>query len=249
MRELFITFLYQPIFNLFVGLYDVIPDVGIVILIITVAIKLALHPLSTKSIKAQRAMQALQPKMKAIKEQYKDDKQAQAKETMKLYGEHKVSPLSSCLPILVQLPVFIALYYVLRDGLTADSFELLYSFVPNPGSINPISLGLFDLSQTSVVLAVLAAGTQFFQAKLMQTKRAPKEAGTGGKDEDMSAMMSKQMMYFMPIITLFIGLTFPGGLTLYWFLSTLFMLLQQLWIMRGEKQEDGKGIVEGELVE
>jgi len=249
MTHVFEVLLYQPIFNLFVALYDIIPDIGVIILVITLLIKLALHPLTNKSIKAQKEMQELQPKLELLKKEHKGDQQRIAKETMKLYSEHKVSPLGSCLPMLIQLPVFIALYYVLRDLFAATRFELLYSFVPNPETISPISLGLFDLSQKSIVLAVLAAGTQFLQARMMQAQRPPKEAGVAGKDESMASMMNRQMLYFMPIMTLLIGLSFPGGLTLYWFLSTLFMLLQQMWIFRHEKPKDGKAIVEGKLVE
>lgn len=233
---------------MFVGLYNIIPDVGVVIFIITVAIKLLLHPLMTKSIKAQKALQELQPRLEELKKEHKGDQQRMAQETMKLYGEHKVSPLGSCLPMLIQLPIFFALYYVLRDTFTVAKFELLYTFIPNPEVINPISLGLFDLSQRSIVLAALAAGTQFLQARMMQSRRPPKEAGKGGKDESMASMMNKQMLYFMPVLTLMIGLSFPGGLTLYWFLSTLFMLLQQMWLFRDDKPVDGTGVVEGTLV-
>lgn len=249
MVQLFETLLYQPIFNLFVGLYDIVPDIGVIILIITLIIKLALHPLTHKSIKAQKEMQELQPKLEKIKKEHKGDQQKIAQETMALYKEHKINPLGSCLPMLIQLPVFIALYYVLQGLFDGFRVELLYTFVPNPESINPVSLGLFDLSERSVVLAVLAAVTQYFSAKLMQAKRAPKAAGEAGKDESMASMMNKQMLYFMPVMTLFIGLSFPGGLTLYWFLSTLFMLLQQLWIFKKDRPEDGKGVVEGTLVE
>lgn len=248
MAGLFETFLYQPIFNIFVGLYNVVPDVGVVIFVITLVIKLALHPMMTKSLKAQKALQELQPQLEKIKKEHKGDQQRMAQETMKIYSENKVSPFGSCLPMLIQLPIFIALYYMLRDTFMSPKFELLYTFIPNPEVINPISLGIFDLSQRSIVLAVLAALTQYFSAKLMQTKRAPKEAGEGGKDESMAAMMNKQMLYFMPFLTLIIGLSFPGGLTLYWFLSTLFMFLQQLWLFKKDKPEDGKGVVEGELV-
>jgi len=249
MTAFFTTILYQPIFNLFVFLYDFIPDMGIIILIVTVAIKLALHPLTTKSIKAQKDLQEMQPKLEALKKEFKGDQQRIAQETMKLYSEHKVNPLGSCLPMLIQLQVFFALYYVLRGLFGEIRFDLLYSFVARPENISPISLGLFDLSQKSIVLAVLAAGTQFFQARMMQSRKAPKEAGEGGKDESMTSMMNKQMLYFLPIMTLFIGMSFPGGLTLYWFLSTLFMLLQQMWIFKKHgKPEDGKGVIEGKII-
>ncbi|PIZ95598.1 MAG: hypothetical protein COX81_00490 [Candidatus Magasanikbacteria bacterium CG_4_10_14_0_2_um_filter_37_12] len=248
MQALFQTILYQPIFNVFVGLYNLIPDVGITIFILTVVIKMALFPMTNKSIKAQKDMQDLQPKMEKVKQDHKGDQQRIAQETMKLYKEHKVNPLGSCLPLLIQLPIFIALYYVLRDGLANQHFDLLYSFVTNPGEISPMTLGLFDLSHRSVILAVLAAGAQFWQSKRMMTKKPPKNAGAGAKDEKMSTMMSQQMTYFMPFITLVIGIQFPGGLTLYWFLSTLLMAIQQEIIFRKKGPDDGKGIIEGEVV-
>ena len=217
-RSIFEAILFQPLFNGFVGLYNIIPDVGVVIVIITVLLKLVLHPLTSKSIKAQKSLQDLQPRIKEVKEKFKGDQQRLAQETMKLYKEHKVNPLGSCLPILVQLPVFLALYWVLRDGLTNANFDLLYSFVSNPESINVISLGFFDLGKSNIVLALLAGAAQFFQAKMMFAKRAPKAAGSGAKDENMMAMMNKQMLYFMPIITVVIAMQLPAGLSLYWFL-------------------------------
>lgn len=248
MLYFFQVILYQPIFNLFVGLYDIIPDIGVIIVIITIAIKLALHPLTTKSIRSQKEMQALQPKLELLKKEHKGNQQRIAQETMKLYSEHKVNPFGSCLPLLVQLPIFIALYYVLRDLFASARFDLLYSFVPNPEVINPVSFGIFDLSERSILLAVLAAVAQFLQARMMQIQRPPKDAGEGAKDESITSIMNKQMLYFMPFMTLLIGLTFPGGLTLYWFLSTFFMLLQQMWIFRNNKSVDGKMVLEGKVI-
>lgn len=228
MTQLFTTILYQPLFNGFVGLYNLIPDVGIVILIITILIKLILYPLNTSSIKSQKALTDLQPKLDALKKQHQGNQQALAQETMKLYKENKVNPFASCLPLLIQLPILIALYYVLQKGLTTSNFELLYPFIKNPGAIKTVSLGFMELGKSSIVLAVLAGAAQFWQAKMMVRKKPSKEAGAGGKDEGMMSMMNKQMLYFMPIITVFIGFQLPAGLTLYWFLSTLLTALQQL---------------------
>src|SRR3989339_1868166 len=159
MLGFFHTILYQPIFNLFVGLYNLVPgnDVGIVILLITVLIRLALYPSTNKSIKAQRNLQELQPKMEEIKKKYANDKQKQTQATMELYKNNKVNPMSSCLPMLIQLPILIALYMVLRDGLAAtDLSQNLYQFIPNPGKLNPITLGFLDLSKASPIIAVFA---------------------------------------------------------------------------------------------
>ncbi len=252
MTEFFTAILYQPIFNVFVGLYNLIPDVGVVVLIITVLIKLILYPLTSSSIKSQKALTDLQPKMEALKKQYKDEQQKLAQETMKLYKENKVNPLSSCLPLLIQLPILISLYYVLRVALSDNvSFDLLYSFVAQPDGIKTISLGFIELGKVSPILALLAGGAQFWQAKMMSRKKPPKEAGEGAKDEGMAAMMNKQMLYFMPVITIMIGMQLPGGLTLYWFLSTLFTALQQLVVFKkkdaGDKPKDGD-VIEGKIV-
>lgn len=227
MRALFNTLLYQPILNAFVGLYNIIPDVGVVIIVITLVIKLILHPLTKSSIKSQKSLTDLQPKLEEIKNKYKNDQQKLAQETMRLYKENKVNPLGSCLPILLQLPIFIAIYWVLLAGLNGQGLDILYRFVPKPNAINTITLGLIDLSKPNFVLALLAGLSQFWQAKMMQSKQPPKAAGEGGKDENLAAIMNKQMLYFMPALTVLIGMKLPGGLALYWFVSTLLTALQQ----------------------
>jgi len=235
MLGFFHTILYQPIFNLFVGLYNLVPgnDVGIVILLITILIRLALYPSTNKSIKAQRNLQELQPKMEEIKKKYANDKQKQTQATMELYKNNKVNPFASCLPLLVQLPILIALYMVMRDGLAStDLAKELYSFVVNPGQLDSVSFGFLNLAKPSIVLAFLAGIAQFWQAKTMITKRPPQNAGSGAKDEGMMAMMNKQMLYLMPVMTVVIGFSLPAGLTLYWFFSTLLTGLQQVFLFK-----------------
>lgn len=224
---IYTTLLYQPILNIFVALYNLIPEVGAVIILLTLAMRLLLYPFYKKQVQAQKSMQDLQPKLNEIKSKYKDDKEAQAKAMMELYKTNKVNPLSSCLPVLIQLPIFLAVYQVLRNGLSnSESFDLLYSFVTKPEMINPMFLGYFDLAGRSIILAVLAGAAQFWQAKmLVKTKAQPPVDGS--KDEDTMAMMNKQMMYFMPVMIIFFGLSLPSGLSLYWLVSTLFMIAQQ----------------------
>lgn len=249
MLSLFHAVLYQPIFNLFVFLYNILPghDVGLVILVITILVRLLLYPLTSSSIKSQRALQDLQPKMNAIKLQYPDDKQKQTQAIMEMYKNNKVNPLASCLPLLIQLPILIALYKVLQDGLNSKNLaDSLYSFVANPGAINQVSLGIFNLAQPNYVLAVLAGAAQYLQARTMSRKNPPAQAGQGGKDEAMMAMMNKQMLYFMPVITVIIGLNLPAGLTLYWFFGTLLMALQQIWLFKSVPK-DGN-VIEGQIV-
>ncbi len=227
----FHTFLYAPIFNLLVWFYNVIPggDIGFAIIALTVLMKLSLWPLMQTSLKSQKALQEIQPKIEELKEKHKDDKEALAKAMMEMYQEEKVNPLSSCLPVLIQLPILIALYRVLLNGFGSENFQYLYPFVQNPGEVNNIFLGIIDLAEASLFLAVLAGIFQFFQTRMLISSRPPKEVrgSKGSKDESMMASMNKSMLYFMPIITVVIGATLPGGLTLYWVTINIFSIIQQ----------------------
>lgn len=249
--SLFNSILYQPIFNLLIGLYNVMPghDLGMVILVITIIVRLISYPLTSSSIKAQKALQDLQPKLEEIKKQFPGDQTKQSQATMELYKNNKVNPLASCLPMLIQLPIFIALFLVLRDSLSSNTLsQNIYPFLHNPGQINFISLNFLNLSQPSTILAVLAGLAQFVQAKMMSTKSAPPKAGAGAKDENVLSTMNKQMLYMMPILTVIIGFRFPAGLTLYWFLNTALMVVQQMIIFKKNPQAVAPAVVEGEVV-
>lgn len=230
---MFQTIFYQPIFNLLVFLYNIIPghDLGLAIILLTLIIRLILYPLSQSSIKSQRALQVIQPEIEAIKEKYKDNKEKMGPELMALYKEKKINPFASCLPMLVQLPFLFAIYQVFYNGLTKEgSLSALYSFVSNPGSLNTIAFGFFDLAGKNLVLAILAGLAQFWQSKMLLG------AAGSGNSGGMTAIMNKQMIYFMPIITIFIGASLPAGLTMYWLFTTLFSILQQ-YLVLSKKQK------------
>ncbi len=238
MIEFFKTIFYIPLLNLLVWLYDVLPwqDLGLAIIVLTILIKLILYPLNKKAILSQKALQDLQPKLTEIKEKYGKDKEAQARATMELYKKEKINPASSCLPILIQLPFLIAVYQVFRTGLANGYLEYLYPFIQNPGSLNTLAFGFIELSQRSIWLALLAGAAQFWQGKMLTTKK-PEIKSAESKDENMAAIMNKQMIYVMPIFTVFIGLSFPAGLTLYWFVNTVLTGLQQLIVFKNNKHD------------
>ncbi len=241
MIELFNTLLAEPLYNFLVALYAIVPgqDIGVAIIILTVVIKLILWPLQGRSLKSQRALQELQPKIEELKVKYKDDKEGQAKAMMELYKEEKVNPLSSCLPLLVQLPIILALYRVFLRGLNGETGVYdLYSFVPDPGLINPFLFGIVDLSSPNLILAVIAGIFQFAQAKMMVINKPPSQVAKtpGAKDENMMAAMNKSMVYFMPVITVVIGASLPGGLTLYWAVVNIVAVIQQLIYFRKKKE-------------
>lgn len=237
MSTIFNVIFYQPILNLLVFLYNITPghDIGVAIIAMTVIIKLILLPLSKQSIKSQKALQELQPKIDEIKKKYANDKAEQGKQMMELYKQEKVNPFSSCLPLLIQLPFLWAVFMVFRAGLSNGSLDMVYSFIYRPEAINTISLGFINLAKPNYVLAILAGLAQFWQAKMMTTKR-PDIRTNGAKDEDMMVIMNKQMLYFMPVMTVFIGLSFPGGLALYWLVTTLLTALQQLYLFKQKEK-------------
>ncbi len=252
MGNFFTTFFYQPIFNLLIFIYNNLSfhDLGISIVILIVIIKGILWPLSRKSIKSQKELQDLQPKLDALKVKYKDDKVGLSQATMDIYKENKVNPFSSCLPLLIQFPFLIAVFRVFRDKIN-ENLDLVYSFISKPETVNMISFGFLDLSKPNIYLAVLAGLAQFWQSKMMMAKK-PEIKTEGAKDENMAAVMSKQMMYFMPVITVFIGVSLPGGLTLYWFFFTLLTVAQQLLTFNKQNKKNlesnTKKIIEGEIV-
>lgn len=234
MGEFFHTILYVPIFNLLVFFYEILPgaNIGFAIIALTVVIKLILWPFMSKSLKSQKALQELQPKIEELKARHGTDKEALAKAMMELYQKEKVNPLASCLPLLVQLPILIALYQVLLGGFGAETLSQLYSFVANPGSINHVFLGVIDLSVSSLYLAILAGYFQFFQTRMLMAKHPPKQVAgkKGAFDETMLASMNKSMLMFMPAITVIIGATLPAGLTLYWVTVNIVSILQQQFV-------------------
>ncbi len=221
------TIFYQPLFNLLVWIYNLVGgDMGIAIIVLTVFIKLLLYPLSQQSLRSQRALQKLQPQVEELKKKFKDQKDKLAQELMQLYQREKVSPLSSCLPILVQLPFLIALFQVFRSGLNSTSLEMLYPFVTNPEHLNDTIFGLWNLAQRSIPLAIITGLAQYWQTKMLITTQPP-AAVPGSQDENLTSMMNKQMKFMLPVMTVVFGFTLPGGLMLYWLVNTLLTIGQQ----------------------
>jgi YidC/Oxa1 family membrane protein insertase len=251
MGTLFNQFIYQPLYNILIFTYNVLPvrDFGVAIVLVTVLIKFFLIPLSRKQIESQKKMQEMQPKIKELQEKYKNDKEKQSRALMEFYKENKTNPFSGCLPMVVQLVFLIAIYRVLfnisKAGLVVNTNDL-YSFVSNPGQINKMFLGIIDLASSinlsgltlkdvpHVILVILAAGSQYFQTKMLMANQPASQPGKNGQ-ADFSQVMSKQMLFLGPLLTLFIGVKFPAGLALYWLASTVFMIAQQYYLAKEAK--------------
>ena len=224
--NIFHLVLTKPLLNVLIWIYNTVPlhDIGIAIIVLTILVRLLLFPSFQKSLRSQRQLQQLQPKLDEIKEKYKDDKEAQTKAVLEFYQQNKVNPFSSCLPLLVQLPILIALYQVFLSGLNSQLAGELYPFVRDPGQINTNFLGLMDLSKANFIFAFLAGALQFVQSKLMMPTK---------KIQDQTArIINMQFTYLMPVVTVFIAAKLPAGLALYWIVTTLFAIGQQYYIMK-----------------
>lgn len=221
--------LYKPLFNALIFLVWLIPyhNVGVAIIVLTVIIRLILLPPSMNATRQQKRMRDLQPEIAEIQAKYKDDKQKQSQELMAFYKQNKINPLGSCLPLLIQLPVLLILYYVFINGLSTQRFDLLYSFTPRPEFLNTMFLGLDLAKPDRFILPVIAGILQYFQSRQL-TPPTPK----GEKSQEMQAMISKQMMYLMPVFTVLIAGRLPAALPLYWIITTLFAIVQQWWVFR-----------------
>lgn len=226
----FNTILYRPLLNVLILLYEYLPghDFGVAVIVLTILIKFLFYPLGIKAIKSQKALSELQPKVKEIQEKYKDNKEQQTREIMGLYKKEKINPFSGCLPVLIQLPVLIALYRVFWSGLQPEQMALLYSFVPLPGTINPTFFGIVDLAKPNLIIAFLAGIFQFIQIK----KATPKSKKDKKQDSGFSGQMQKQMQYFMPAFMVLILFRLPSAVGLYWLTTTLFTIVQQYVIFR-----------------
>lgn len=230
---MFHAILYQPLLNALVFLYQTVSfkDLGLAIILLTILVRVILAPLFYKSAKSQMIMQKIQPHLQKIQHEHKDNKERQAQAMMELYKQHKVNPFSGFLTLLVQLPIFIALYS-LFNSFTKIDFNDLYKFIPRPEQLNSVSFGLINLGNTNIIIVILAAIAQYFQGKLSLPKLDK------GRDLSSAEKMSRQMMFIGPVITLFVLWNLPAAVGIYWLVTTVFSLVQQIYINKSVKKTE-----------
>ncbi len=197
----------QPIVDLLLTvlqyLYEFSGNYGLAIIILTIIVRVLTFPLTHKQIKSAKAMQDLQPEIKKIQEKHKDDKEKLNEETMKLWKQHNVNPIAGCLPLVIQFPVLIAMFQLLRER------DILFEQIPN---FSPMFLNLdMTVPDPNYILPILAGLTTFLQQKTMTTDQA-----------------QKGLLIFMPIMLLVISIQFPAGLVLYLVVSNFISLGQHL---------------------
>jgi YidC/Oxa1 family membrane protein insertase len=228
--------LVHPLISLLVGAYDLVHDFGLAIVFVTVAIRLALYPLFKIQIRNQRAMQELAPAMADLKAKYGADKQRLSQEQMKLYQERGYNPAMGCLPILLQMPLLLAMYqaFIQTPHLTGALLAPdLIPFIPNPLAPDqtldlaarwlPWITGGLGAADPLHVLPILAGATQLVSSVMFQPVTQPKTV-------DSQQKMMQSMQYYFPLITVFIAWNLPAGLGLYWVTTTLFGIVQQYFV-------------------
>ncbi|MBN2096284.1 membrane protein insertase YidC [Candidatus Peregrinibacteria bacterium] len=232
LRQGWNALLYRPIFNTLIFFVSKLPghNLGWGIIFLTLIIKLILLGPNQKALKSQKVMRTVQPQLDALKEKYKNDPQRLAQETMAIWKKHKVSPMGSCLPMLIQFPVLIALFYVVKNGLAIVDPAILYAPLKNfdLASVNPIFLGIIDLTKINLIaLPVIIGGLQFAQIRLSLGKTAKSNALSKQSNPAMP-MMNSMMQYFMPVMIAVFTASLPAAVGFYWGISTLFGIGQQL---------------------
>lgn len=247
--KFFDTYLVDPIFNFLALIYATVPgrDFGIAIIILTIVVRTLLWPLVKKQLHSQRAMQKLQPDIAKIKEKAAGDRTVEGQMIMELYKERGINPLGSLLPILIQLPLLLALFVVLSDIVKPGEFAaILYEPLKDFPALKeivakgpkfvfePQFLNLIDLSKGSALLAFFAGVTQFFQSKQLMPKNPPKDA---------ASQTMASLIYIFPFITFFVGLTLPSALSLYWTSASLVLIFQQWIILRDDVKEMEDAVV------
>jgi len=247
MGELWNIALFHPLVNALIFLYQIIGNFGLAIIVLTVLLRIVLTPLTLPSLKAAQKMAQLAPELANLKKKYEKDKQKLAQAQMDLYKRNGVNPAAGCLPQIIQIIILIALYQAFAQVLQANGDvvvklnQILYAPLKlmenSQFNLSFLYLNLtkpdtFTVSGIPIpgLFLILAALTQFLSSKMMQPQVKKEEAvaeKTEGKTDDIATSMQGQMLYLFPLMTIFIGFSFPSGLVLYWFVFSAFQLGQQ----------------------
>lgn len=216
---MFHTYIYNPIFQLLLFIYQNLAfhDFGIAVVFLTILVRIVLFPLFYKGAKDQAIMQKIQPQIKKIQEEQKGNTQEQGRLLMELYKKNKINPFSSIFLLLVQLPIFYALFKIFTAEVIGGQFD------------NPTLFGLINLKDKGFDFAIIAAVLQFFQIKISMPKITSNE-------KTPMAGMQKTMLYIAPALTLLILGPLPRALALYWIVTTIFSIIQQKFINKSVQE-------------
>ncbi len=240
---MFHTIFYKPMYNALIFILDILPshDVALAVIVLTTLIKIVLLPLSHKMFITQILQKKIQPIISKIQEEYKDNKQMLGVKMLEVYKEHKLNPFSSLLLMIIQIPIVLALYFVFANGgLPEIILADLYPFVSSVNNIKYVLLGI-DFTKANVLVGFVAGLAQYIQIRLSlqnMTPIDPKKPISEMKPEEMmQKQMSFMMKYFIPILIFIASLQVSAAVALYWIVSSIFMIVQELYFRNKYKVE------------
>ncbi len=211
-----IKFLEMIAVDVLKAINGIVGNYGIAIIIVTILMRILIFPLTLKQEKSMKKMKEIQPEVDKIREKYKDDPQTLNQKTMEIYKENNVNPMGGCLPILIQMPIFVALYYAFVGNTIPADATFLWFNLKQPDHF--MKLGTFTVN----LLPILNTLVTFIQQKIMM----------GVQPQDKNNPMSS-MLYTMPLMMLFIFYNMPSGVTLYYLVSGVLSVIQQYFILKG----------------
>lgn len=247
--NIFQVILIQPIVNVLMGIYAILPghDFGVSVILLTILIRAILWPLASKQLHSQRKLQSLQPEIARVKKEAAGDKQKENTLMMELYKEKEINPFGACLPLLLQLPILFAMFYVFQKTTHFDQLvPLLYGpiknlpymqqLIANPSMFDPSLFGLVSMAQPNHILAVIAGITQYIQVRMITPKVKP-EPG------DSQAQSQRIMNYMFPVVTVVFAWNLAAALPLYWATTNAVSIFQQWLIMRHDVETMEEAVV------
>lgn len=229
---MFHTLFYEPVYNLLVVVLTVVPlhDIGAAIVIVTCIVKFILLPLNLSALRTQYVMKRLEPEMNTIKELQKTKPQEASRMMIDLYRREKVNPFASLFAVILQIPIFFALYFVFSKGMQADP-ESLYSFVVFPEKLHTLAFGLFDVTQKNIPIALLVGISSYVLARRQTVDMVvKKETHEESFQDHFMKSMKIQMLYVLPVIIGFSSAVLPSALGLYWFVSNVIGYIQDVYM-------------------
>lgn len=259
---MFQTFFYQPVYNLLVFFLNLFPnhDVGLAIILTTLFIKLCLLPLNLKAQKTQYVMKEMEGELKDLKEKYSKDTKTYTEKIMALYKQKEISPLSSVLLLLIQIPIFFALFFVFDSSIILEK-NSIYSFIKFPENVNHLAFGFLDLSKAYISIGLITGISMFIYAKKqsetmkrisevfkkkhqnIKNKSNIDKLALGGPEsfaETFAKNMHIQMVYVFPVMSGFAAAYFPAALGIYWSTSNILSIFQDIYI---KKKLDIEGFI------
>ncbi len=231
---MFHTLFYEPLYNLVAVMLQVVPmhDIGAAIIAVTLIVKGLLFPLNMKALHNQHVMKGLEKELNAIKEEHKSNPQESSRRMMEVYKRENINPFASLLTIIIQMPILIGLYFVIANGLHADP-ESLYSFVTFPETLHIKAFGILDVTQKSLIIAILTGLSSYLLARLqtasMNSTKAPGEETF--QDHFMKSM-KVQLLYVLPLIIGVSAYVLPSALGLYWITGNIIGIFQDYYMKR-----------------